>query len=176
MAAPDRSFTVLGVITGAHGIRGEVKLKSFTGEPEAVGSYGPLETRDGRSFEITGLKPAKAGFVARIKGIGDRNQAEALKGTELGLPRHRLPEPEPEEFYHQDLIGLSAETADGEPYGEVVAVHDFGAGDLLEVRHEGVKATELIPFTKAAVPEVDLQARKVVVVPPKETEDEDEGT
>lgn len=172
MAQADQPFVVLGVISGAHGVRGEVRIKSFTAEPGAIADYGPLMTRDGRTFELTGLRPAKAGFVARIKGVSDRTQAEGLKRTELGLPRDRLPEPDAEEFYHGDLIGMRAELADGTMYGEVIAVHDFGAGNLLEIRLEGSHKTELVAFTKATVPVVDIENHKVIVVPPFADEDD----
>ena len=174
MPAGDGGYVVLGVITGAHGIRGEVKLKSFTEDPEAIATYGPLQTSLGTVVEITALKPVKNGFVARLKGITDRNQAEALKGAELRLARAKLPLAEDGEFYHADLIGLTAETADGNDYGEIIAIHDFGAGDLLEVRLAETGKTELIPFTQTCVPVVDIETRKVVVVPPETVEDERE--
>jgi 16S rRNA processing protein RimM len=173
MPAGDGGYVVLGVITGAHGIRGEVKLKSFTEDPEAVAAYGPLETSLGTVVDITALKPVKGGFIARLKGIADRNQAEALKGAELRLARTRLPPAEDGEFYHADLIGLTAETADGAPYGDIIAIHDFGAGDLLEVRLAETGKTELIPFTQSCVPVVDIENRKVVVTPPQMMEEEE---
>ncbi len=164
---------VLGVITGAHGIRGEVKLKSFTGDPEDIAGYGPLETSHGSVIEITALRPVKGGLVARLKGIVDRNQAEALKGVGLFLARAKLPPAEDGEFYHADLVGLTARTADGSPYGEITAIHDFGAGDLLEIRRAETGKTELIPFTVACVPVVDIENRMVVVAPPETMEDEE---
>ena len=166
MASGADRYVVLGIITGPHGIRGDVKLKSFTEDPEAIAQYGQLDTADGKRLEITSLKPAKAGFIARIKGIGDRNQAEALKGTELRLSRDRLPEPEEEEFYHADLVGLTATTSDGQTFGDVIAVHDFGAGDLLEIRLAGNGDTVLIPFKLATVPEIDIAVGRIVVMPP----------
>ncbi len=170
MATGSDRHVVLGVITGAHGIRGEVKLKSFTEDPQAIAGYGPLDTPSGAVLEITALKPVKNGFIARIKGIGDRNQAEALKGTELRIDRDRLPAPGAEEFYHADLIGLLAETAQGDSYGKVIAVHDFGAGDLLEIQLAGTSTTELVPFTRDTVPKIDIAAGTLVVVPPSEDE------
>jgi 16S rRNA processing protein RimM len=152
-----------------HGVRGEVRLKPFTDDPQAVARYGPLETEDGaRRFEIESLRPAKDMLVVRLRGITDRNAAEALRNLRLYVPRDRLPPPEPGEFYHSDLIGLAAVTADGEPFGKVVALHDFGAGDLIEIALAQGGATELLPFTEAVVPEVDIAARRIVVVPPVE--------
>ena len=142
-----RDLVLLGAIAGAHGIRGEVKLKSFTAEPEAIASYGPLVTRDGRSFEITRLRPAKDGFIASLRGVADRNQAEALRGIELLIPRDRLPAASEEEIYVHDLIGLSVVSKDGAELGEVISVENYGAGDLLDVKIAGRKDTALIPFT-----------------------------
>ena len=174
MPASTGGYVVLGVITGAHGIRGEVRLKSFTGDPEAITAYGPLATSHGETVQISALKPAKSGFIARLAGITDRNAAEALAGTELRLARAKLPPSGEGEFYHADLLGLTAEMADGTPYGEIVAIHDFGAGDLLEIRRAGTGKTELIPFTQTCVPVVDIENRRVVVAPPEAMEDEAE--
>ncbi|MGE3994671.1 MAG: ribosome maturation factor RimM [Variibacter sp.] len=172
-----------------HGVRGEVRLKSFTEDPQAVARYGSLETEDGvRRFEIESLRPAKDMLVVRLRGVSDRNAAEALRNLRLYVPRDRLPPPEPGEFYHADLIGLAAVTADGEPFGKVVALHDFGAGDLIEIALAQGGATELLPFTAAVVPEVDIAAGRIVVMPPAEpsplegeggsecSEEPDEGT
>ena len=158
-------------IGAAHGVRGEVKLWSFTEDPAAVASYGPLETQDGmRSFEIEALRPAKGHFVARIAGVGDRNTAEQLRNLELYIPRARLPKlEEPDTFYHADLIGLTAATQDGDAIGTVSAIHNFGAGDVIEIKQVAGDPL-LVPFTEATVPEIDLAARKIVVVPPEETE------
>ena len=125
----------LGQIGAAHGVRGEVRLHSFTSDPAAITSYGPLESEDGRVFEIESLRPAKNHFVARLAGIGDRNTAERLANLKLYVPRERLPAPEePDEFYHADLIGLAVVDRAGAKLGIVVAIHNFGAGDLIEVR------------------------------------------
>ena len=175
MASQHKPYAVLGVITGVHGIRGEVRLKSFTGEPEAIAGYGPLEASIGKAIEIVSLRQSKGVFIARLKGIDDRTAAEALKGVELRLDRASLPEPEAGEFYHTDLIGLEAVTKDGEPYGQITAVHDFGAGDLLEIKLAAGGKNELIAFTKANVPVVDTANQKVVIVPPETIED-GEGT
>jgi len=156
----------VAVVTGAHGVRGAVRLKSFTAEPEAVAGYRPLTDRSGaRTFALTLTGRAKDALVARIDGVEDRDAAQALKGTELFIERAQLSAPEEEdEFYQADLIGLSVETADGAAYGTVRAVQNYGAGDLLEVeRADG--GSELLPFNREVVPEVDLEAGRVVVVP-----------
>ena len=154
-------------IGAAHGLRGEVKLRSFTQDPMAVTSYGPLENEDGtRRFEIEALRPSKDHFVARLKGIGDRDAAEALTNVRLYITRDRLPPVEDDAtFYHADLIGLAAVTTDGTPLGTVTAIHNFGAGDVIEIKPESGEAL-LVPFTETAVPEIDVAARRMVVVPP----------
>lgn len=173
MASGSDHHVVLGIITSAHGIRGEVKLKSFTEDPGAIAGYGPLQTKTGGTLEIETLKPSKNGFIARIKGVTDRNQAEALRGTELRVDRSKLPEPDDEEFYYADLIGLNAETPDGQNYGKVIAVHDFGAGELLEIQLTGSNRTELIAFRAETVPAIEIANGRIVVVPPVEDEEED---
>jgi 16S rRNA processing protein RimM len=159
---------LFGRIAGAHGIRGDVLIRTFTQTPEAIGAYGPLSDESGaRKFEIKSARATGKGVVARLAGIIDRNGAEALKGVELYVERERLPATEESEFYHADLIGLAAVDGDGNPVGEIVAVHNFGAGDLIELRLAGSGKTELIPFTDAAVPEVDIAARRAVIVIPE---------
>jgi 16S rRNA processing protein RimM len=154
----------LGQFGAAHGVRGEVRLRSFTADPAAITSYGPLETEDGRVLEIEALRPAKDHFVATLAGIADRNAAERLTNVKLYVPRERLPEPaEPDEYYHADLVGLAAVDRAGKLLGSVVAVHNFGAGDLIELRRAEGEPTELIPFDAATVPEVDLGARRLVI-------------
>jgi 16S rRNA processing protein RimM len=166
---PDR--ICVAQIGGAHGIRGEVKLKSFTGDPMALTEYGPLESEDrSRSFEIEAVRPAKGHLVARLRGVGDRNAAERLANVRLFVPRSRLPPPAPNEFYHADLIGLVAVTVDGVEIGSVVAVHDFGAGDILEVKPQAGGRTLLLPFADAFVPSLDIAGRRIVVVPPADSE------
>lgn len=153
-------------IGGAHGLRGEVKLKSFTADPTAVKDYGPLTTEDGSaSFEIDMLRAAKGHLVARFRGIDDRNAAERLANLRLFVPRERLPPPAADEYYHADLIGLCAVTADGTEIGTVAAVHDFGAGDILEVRPQAGGTTIMVPFTAAFVPSVDIAGGRIVVMP-----------
>ena len=152
-------------IGAAHGIRGEVRLRSFTGEPTAIASYGPLESEDGtRRFTIETLRPAKDHFVARLEGVSDRNAAEQLTNLRLYVARDRLPPAGDREFYHADLVGLAAVTPDGAALGTVTAVHNFGAGDVIEIKPASGEAL-LVPFTDAAVPEIDLAAGRMVVVP-----------
>ena len=153
-------------IGAAHGIRGEVRLRSFTEDPMAITSYGPLESEDGtRRFEIETLRPSKDHFVARLAGINDRNTAEMLTNLRLYVSRDRLPPAKDGEFYHADLVGLAAVTPDGASLGTVTAVHNFGAGDVIEIKPEGGGETLLVPFTDVTVPEIDLATRRMVVVP-----------
>ena len=158
-------------IGAAHGIRGEVKLRSFTERPEAITSYGTLESEDGtQRFEIEALRPAKDHFVARLAGVDSRSAAEKLTNLKLYIPRDRLPPTEDADtFYHSDLIGLAAVLADGAPFGIVRDVLNFGAGDILEIeRADGPQA--LLPFTKAIVPTLDFTTGRIVVAPPEEIE------
>ena len=162
-------------IGAAHGIRGEVKLWSFTEDPLAVTDYGPLETADGaRRFEIEAARPAKDHLVARLKGISDRDAASSLRNTDLYVPRDRLPPiEEADTFYHADLVGLAAVREDGTELGTVTAIHNFGAGDLIEVAPPAGEPL-LLPFTETAVPTIDLKAGRVVVVPPAVIEAKEE--
>jgi 16S rRNA processing protein RimM len=165
-----RNLVLLARIGAAHGVRGEVRVKSYTADPTALGGYGPLSSRDGRLFTIERLRPAKEVVVAKFRGVDDRNAAEALNGTDLFVPRERLPEAEDEdEFYQADLIGLSAEAEDGAPLGTVVAIHNFGAGDILDIAPPRGPSL-LVPFTKAVVPTIDVSAGRLVVIPPAEIE------
>lgn len=163
---PEQSRIVLGVITGVHGIQGEVKLKSFTAEPEAIASYGPLDASNGTVLEIKSLKVHKDQFRARIQGVTDRNTAETLRGLELSIARDRLPEPEDDEVYHADLVGLSVLDLDGTQIGKVVDIVDFGAGELLELRLQDVKSTVLMPFNRQTVPDISLDAGTLTIDPP----------
>ncbi len=156
---------VLARLGAAHGIKGEIRIRVFADDPASVRVYGPLESGDGRKFEIAGLRRQGEGLVARIAGIDDRTAAEALAGLELGVPRDRLPPADDDEHYHADLIGLRAETIAGTLLGTVVALQNFGAGDLLEIAPpRGVSL--LVPFTKAVVPVIDLAAGRVVIDAP----------
>jgi 16S rRNA processing protein RimM len=156
-------------IGAAHGVKGEVKLWSFTADPAAVADYGPLESEDGsRRFEIEAMRPAKDHLVARLSGVRDRDAAERLVNTRLYVARERLPAPEPGEFYHADLIGLRAESRDGAALATIVGIHDFGAGDLLELRPLGGGGTVLMPFTALTVPVVDIAGGRIVIDPPQD--------
>jgi 16S rRNA processing protein RimM len=162
----------LGQIGAAHGVRGEVRLWSFTADPQAIADYGPLETEDGRTVQIKSLRAAKDHFVAQLKDVADRDAAEHLTNVKLYVPRERLPQPSaPDEFYHADLIGLAVVDRAGTTRGTVVAVHNFGAGDLIEVKPTDGNTTQLLPFDEATVPVVDLAAGQLVVVEPQSDED-----
>jgi 16S rRNA processing protein RimM len=154
-------------IGAAHGVSGEVKLRSFTADPAAVKDYGPLESEDGTlRFEIEAMRPAKDHLVARLSGVRDRDAAERLTNMRLFVPRERLPPPGSEEFYHADLIGLRADSREGVELATIVGIHDFGAGDLLELRPVGASSTVLMPFTAATVPVVDIAGGRIVIDPP----------
>lgn len=155
-------------IGAPHGVRGEVKLWSFTADPTAVSEYGPLESEDGATLvEIEALRPAKNHLVASLRGVHGREAAEALRNMRLYVPRERLPElADADEFYHADLIGLAAVDCTGARLGTIVAVQNFGAGDLLEIRGPDSSDTVLLPFTAATVPEVDIAGSRVVIDPP----------
>ena len=159
-------------IGAAHGVRGEMKLWSFTGDPAAVADYGPLQTEDGRrTFEIETMRAAKDHFVVRLVGVPDRDAAERLVNTDLYVPRDRLPAIEEDDtYYHADLIGLAAVTPEGVALGTVTAMHNFGAGDLIEIKTIQGGEPLLLPFTEAIVPDIDIAARKVTVVLPSVTE------
>ena len=157
----------LGHISAAHGVRGDVLIKSHTDVPEDIAGYGPLQDQDGtRTFAITIKQTTNKGVVAHIAGIDTRTAAEALKGTQLFIDRDRLPAPDPGEWYQADLIGLGAVDPDGRSLGTVVAVQNFGAGDLLELRPQTGGETVLVPFTNETVPEIDLADQRVVINPP----------
>lgn len=158
----------VGAIAGAFGVKGEVRLKSFTAEPEDIASYGPLDSEDGtRRFEATITGQTKNGLVARLSGVRSKEEADALRGTRLYVDRDRLPEPEEDEFYHADLIGLDVYDTGGIHLGRVKAVLNHGASDLLEIHGPGLSATVLLPFTREAVPRVDLASGRIVADPPE---------
>ncbi|MDG2285275.1 MAG: ribosome maturation factor RimM [Alphaproteobacteria bacterium] len=164
----------IGVIVGVHGVRGVVRVKNFAEDATDITTYGPLEDEAGKRFTLKMQGQAKGVLLARIDGIDDRNAAEALKGTMLYVPREALPAPEENEFYHADLIGLRVEKMDGFELGTVLAVHDFGAGDLIDVRLVGSSQTVLLPFNETSVPVVDLEAGRLVVDPMPGLLDEEE--
>ena len=163
-------------IGAAHGVRGAVKLWTFTADPFAVKHYGPLTTRDGaRRFEVTQAREARDHLVASFKGVTTREEAERLNGIELYVDRDRLPATDEGEYYHADLIGLAAVTAADEAIGRVIAIHNFGAGDIIEIAPpQGM--TMLLPFTDAVVPAVDLAGGRVVIELPREIEGDEPDT
>ena len=166
-------MVLLGHVSAAHGIRGEVLVKSYTGDPAAIGDYGPLADETGaRQVTLKVVRVTPKGVIARIVGVADRNGAEALHGMKLYVARAQLPPAADDEFYHADLIGLRAVTVTGEAVGEVIAVQNFGAGDLLEIRLAGRGRTEFVPFTKDFAPTVDLASGTVTVIMPKPGKEE----
>lgn len=166
MATPD--LVLVARFGAPHGVRGEIRLKSFTETPRAVLDYGPLSAADGRHFELTSARPAAGKsadmLVVRVKGVASRNDAERLTGLDLSVPRIRLPAIDADDFYHADLIGLRAETIGGEPLGVVTTILNHGAGDILEIA-PSTGPTLLVPFTLAAVPNVEIAAGRVVIDP-----------
>lgn len=174
MTDPDR-LILLGEIGAAHGIRGEVSIRTFTEEPAAIAAYGPLSDSTGqRSFTIVGLRVTPKAIIARLAGIDDRTAAEKLRNTGLYVKRSRLPQPEAGSYYHEDLVGLATLDAEGRTWGRIAAIVNYGAGDLLEIERGGERETLLVPFTDATVPSIDLEARSAVVLPPAYAADEDE--
>ncbi|MGE5515522.1 MAG: ribosome maturation factor RimM [Bacteroidota bacterium] len=165
----------VGAVAGAHGVRGQVRIKSFTADPADVAAYGPVESEDGtRRFKLKVMGEAKGLIIARLEGVNDRNAAEAMRGTRFFVARERLPELEEDEFLYTDLVGLKAEGEDGVVLGTVKGVADFGAGELLDiVLKEG--GSLMVPFTKAAVPVVDIANKRLVVIPPVFVGGEEEG-
>ena len=165
MAAAVKQVCV-GIVTGPHGVGGAVRIKSFTARPEDVAAYGPLADENGKRWlELRLLGAAKGVVIGRFSGVDDRNRAEGLRGLRLYLPRAALPPPEEEEYYHADLIGLDAVLEDGTPLGRVRAIHDFGAGDTLEIERHGTPPA-MVPFTRAIVPVIDIDAGRLIVQPP----------
>jgi 16S rRNA processing protein RimM len=165
--ARDRDWVCVAQVASTHGLRGLLKLRCFTERPQDVAAYGPVFDRNGRRFELEVIGPAPGGVLARAQGIEDRNAAEALRGTELFVPRSALPELAPEEFYYSDLEGMEALRADGSRFGVVHGVANFGAGDLIEVLADDGQRISL-PFTRESVPSIDLERRRLVVQPPDE--------
>ncbi|TAJ69238.1 MAG: 16S rRNA processing protein RimM [Phenylobacterium sp.] len=161
----------VGRVAGAFGVRGEVRITSFTADPVALVDYRDLKREDGSAgLTLTSGRAVKGGVIVRAREVETREQAEALRGLKLYIPRDRLPEPEEDEFYVTDLIGLKVETAEGDALGRVKSVQDFGAGDLLEIAPAEGGATWYLPFTREAVPEVRIAEGVVVVVKPEEVE------
>jgi 16S rRNA processing protein RimM len=172
-----RDRVLVGRIGAAHGVRGEVRLVSFTEDPKAIADHGPLsDARGERQFEIGALRTLKDNLlVARFVGVATRNAAEALNNTDLYVPRASLPAAADDEFYHADLIGLAAVDSAGAEIGRVLNILNFGGGDILEITPAAGGETLLLPFTKACVPTIDLARKQVVIVPPVEIEALPEG-
>ncbi|HZD26674.1 MAG TPA: ribosome maturation factor RimM [Alphaproteobacteria bacterium] len=167
MAGPGERL-LLGEIVAPHGVRGLVRVRSYTEAPGAIADYGPLQDEAGAELRLRVVGPAKAGVLAVVEGVGDRDGAEALRGTKLYVERAALPpaEEEEDEYYQADLIGLAVRRADGDALGIVRSVQNFGAGDLLEVVLTDGRRTVLLPFTREVVPQIDLEAGVVTVAPP----------
>lgn len=162
------SRVCVGAVAGAFGVRGEVRLKSFTSDPHAIAAYGEVETEDGtRRFAVTLTGAVKGGLTAKLSGVLTKEAADALRGTRLYVDRARLPDPGEDEYYHADLIGLAVHDTGGALLGHVKAVLNHGAADLLELRLENGPKTVLMPFTRAIVPTVDLGAGRIVADPPE---------
>lgn len=167
-ASAASKLVCVAVVTAAHGVRGAFRLKTFTVEPEGVAAYGPvLDDQGAVLFPLRIVGPAQGGVIVTAPGIADRDAAEALRGMRLHVPRERLPKPDAEEFYHQDLVGLLAVGEAGEVLGRVSAVHNFGAGDVLELAADGGRS-EVLPFTREVVPEIDVTGGRLVVRRPGE--------
>lgn len=166
-------LVLLGRISGAQGLKGEVRITAFTERPENIAAYGVLVDGAGRRYVLEALRLIKGNVVAAtLPGIGDRNAADALKGVELYVAKSRLPQPDADEWYYGDLIGLTAVDAEGAEVGAVVAIQNYGAGDLLEIRLTGRRKTVYVPFSESCVPKVDVMAGRVVVVMPEETDEQ----
>jgi 16S rRNA processing protein RimM len=166
---------LMGVFGAPQGVRGEIRVKSLTGEPGAIGAYGPLTNKGGtRAFAFESLRPLKDDMlVARLAGVSTREAAETLKNVELFARRDQLPPPSEEEFYYDDLVGLEAVDAAGSALGRVVSLMNYGAGDVLEIAPAQGGETLLLPFTKRVAPRIDFEAGRIVIEPPREAEDED---
>lgn len=161
----------VGAIAGAFGVAGEVRIKSFCTEPTDIASYGALTSEDGRTeYRVTLTRPVAGGLGARIAGVATRDEAEALRGVSLYVARDRLPSLPDDEFYHADLIGLDAVDTGGETLGKVVALHNHGAGDIIEISSMRHKSALLLPFTKAIVPNVDLAAGRLIIDLPEDSD------
>jgi 16S rRNA processing protein RimM len=173
-APEQRDRVCLGRVTGAHGVRGLLVVRSFTETPEDIAAYGPVETGAGQRLVLRVKGARKAGLVVAADGVDSREAAEALKGEDLFAPRGALPPGGEDEWYHGDLVGLAAVTPEGVAVGRVVAVANFGAGDLLEIA-PATGPTAYLPFTAAAVPVVDIAAGRIVVIPPAGTFGADEA-
>ena len=172
--SPSR-LVLLGVFGAPQGVRGEVRVKSYTSDPNSIGAYGPLTDAAGkRAFALEAVRALKDDMVvARVRGVATREAAAALTGVALYARRDQLPPPGPDEFYHDDLIGLAAVTREGVTRGKVAALSNYGAGDILEIAAEGGGETLLLPFTKAVAVEIDFPGGRIVIIPPNEIDGDD---
>ncbi len=158
----------VGAIAGAYGVQGEARVKSFTADPIAIADYSPLLTEDGkRQFDVTVTRAIKNGLCARLSGVTTKEQADALRGVQLFVPRTKLPNLPDDEYYYTDLIGVQVRDTGGTVIGAVRNVLNHGSGDLLEIAGPDLKSTVLLPFTKEAVPTVDLTAGRIIIDPPE---------
>ena len=164
------NLILLALIGAAHGIKGEVRVKPF-GEPDMLDQYGKLETLDGNKFRIKRMRAQKNMLVVKFEGINSRDEAEALNGVELYVDRNKLPQPDEDEFYVSDLIGMAVRNRDGEQIGTIKDVPNFGAGDMIEIEPKGGGSTYYLPFSEEVVPEIDFERKEIVVVPPTEVND-----
>jgi 16S rRNA processing protein RimM len=173
LRAPDR-LILMGVFGAPQGVRGEIRVKSLTGDPRAIGAYGPLTNKGRtRSFAFESLRPLKDDMLAaRIAGVSTREAAEALKNVEIFARRDQLPPPDEDEFYYDDLVGLEAVHVEGARFGRVISLMNHGAGDVLEIAPADGGETLLLPFTKSVAPRIDFAAGRVVIEPPSEVEDD----
>lgn len=170
-ARPDRgrdTRVCVAQIGAAHGLKGDVRLRSFTQDPQAFAQYGPLETEDRKRLDIESIRPDKDAFVVRFRGIADRNAAEALRDVRLYVERDLLPPAEDDEFYHSDLVGLVAMTTAGELFGDVIGIHNYGAGDIIELKIAGSGDTLMLAFDKKTFPVIDIEGGRLVIDPPDE--------
>jgi 16S rRNA processing protein RimM len=172
--SPER-LVLLGVFAAAQGVRGEVRVKSYTRDPEAIGAYGALTDKAGaRVFAFESLRPLNDDMLAaRVRGVSTREGARALNGVEIFARREQLPPPGDDEFYYDDLVGLAAVTREGLSLGRVVALSNFGAGDILEIAPQGGGETLLLPFTRAVALEIDFPGQRIVIEPPRAIEGEE---
>lgn len=167
---------LLGVVIGAQGLKGELKVKTFTEAPERFGAYGPLHTKDGRTFTVLSVRSGKGVAIVQFENITIRDAADSLRGAELYVSRERLPPGAAHEFYHADLIGLRAEDEMGRTIGKVIAIHNFGAGDVIEIEREDGGGAVLMPFTREIVPIIDVADNRIVIAAPEEVEAETKGS